>query len=91
MENKTIPATDLPQVSGLIKDVVNMGLWFLYDIRCKSNPKAKYALATDKAEFLLDKDGNILSPVPRDEILEYTSKITFSGIPEAPKVNMPII
>lgn len=91
MESRTIPASELPQISGLIKDVVNMGLWFLYDIHCKSNPNAKYALATDKNEFLLDKDGNVLSPVPKDEILEYLSKITFSGIPAAPTVNMPSI
>lgn len=52
MESRTIPASELPQISGLIKDVINMGLWFLYDIHCKSNPDAKYALATDKNEFL---------------------------------------
>lgn len=54
-------------------------------------PRCKYALATDKNEFLLDKDGNVLSPVPKDEVLEYLSKITFSGIPTAPTVNMPLI
>ena len=80
MESRTIPASELPQISGLIKDVINMGLWFLYDIHCKSNPDAKYALATDKNEFLLD-----------NEVLEYLSKITFSGIPTAPTVNMPLI
>lgn len=90
MGDRIIPASELPQISGLIKDVVNMGLWFLY-IHCKSNPNAIYALATDKNEFLLDKDGNVLSPVPKDEVLEYLNKITFSGIPAAPTVNMPSI
>lgn len=91
MENKKIPASDLPQISGLIKDVVNMGLWFLYSIRCASNEKAKYALATDKGEYLLDSEGNALSIVPKGEQIEYISKITFTGIPDAPTVNIPSI
>ena len=91
MENRTIPASELPQISGLIKDVVNMGLWFLYGIRYESNENAKYALATARNEYLLDKDGNILSPVPKDNDIEYLSKITFTGIPSAPTINMPSI
>lgn len=91
MENKTIPASELPQISGVIKDVVNMGLWFLYEIRCESNKNAKYALSTDKNEFLLDKDGNILSPLPKEDKIEYISEITFTGIPSVPTVNMPSI
>lgn len=91
MGNKTIPASDLPQISGLIKDVINMGLWFLYEIRCDFNKEAKYALSTDKNDFLLDKDGNVLSPLPKDSKIEYISKITFTGIPSAPTINMPSI
>lgn len=91
MENRKISASELPQISGLIKDVVNMGLWFLYGIRCKSNENAKYALATDKGEFLLDSEGNALSLVPKNEQIEYVSRITFTGIPEATTINMPSI
>lgn len=91
MENKTIPASELPKISGLIKDVVNMGLWFLYEIHYSSNLNAKYALSTDKNDFLLDKDGNVLSPLPKDGNIEYISKITFTGIPSAPTINMPSI
>lgn len=91
MENRTIPASELPQISGLIKDVVNMGLWFLYEIRCEFNENAKYALSTDKGEYLLDSEGNPISLVPKGEKIEYVSKITFTGIPAAPTVNMPSI
>lgn len=91
MENKTIPASELPKISGLIKDVVNMGLWFLYEIHCDFNKDAKYALSTDKGEYLLDNDGNVLSAVPKGEKIEYINKITFTGIPTAPTVNMPLI
>ena len=69
MESRTIPASELPQISGLIKDVINMGLWFLYDIHCKSNPDAKYALATDKNEFLLDKVGMYFHQYPKMKCL----------------------
>ena len=91
MKNREIPASELPKISGLIKDVVNMGLWFLYDIRCESNERAKYALSTDKGEFLLDSEGNAISIVPKGENIEYVSKITFTGIPAAPTVNIPTI
>lgn len=91
MENKTMSASELPQISGLIKDVVNMGMWFLYGIRCESVPTAKYALATDKNEYLLDEEGSVISPSPKDGSVEYLSKITFTGIPTAPTVNMPLI
>lgn len=91
MENKTIPASELPQISGVIKDVINMGLWFLYEIYYDSNENAKYALATDKEEYLLDKDGNILSPTPKESNIKYINKITFTGIPSAPTINMPSI
>lgn len=91
MENKTISASELPQISGLIKDVINMGLWFLYEIHYPSDDNAKYALSTDKNEYLLDKDGNVLSPIPKDNKIEYLYKITFTGIPAAPTVNMPSI
>jgi len=32
MGKRTIPASELPKISGVVKDVVNMGLWFLYAI-----------------------------------------------------------
>ena len=91
MGSRTIPASELPKISGLVKDVVNMGLWFLYDIRCESVPNAKYSLATDKGEYLLDSEGDVISPVPRDKAPEYLGRITFSGIPAAPEVNIPSI
>lgn len=89
MEKRTIPASELPKISGVVKDVVNMGLWFLYDIKCESVPEARYSLSTDKGEVLLDNDGNVISPIPKGEVPEYKYMITFTGIPEAPAVNIP--
>ena len=91
MESKTLPATDLPKLSGMIKDAINFGLWFLYEISYARNPNAKYSLSTSRGEFLLTQEGDVISPIPEkagDE-LKYDYKITFTGIPSAPVVNMP--
>jgi hypothetical protein len=93
MDQKTLPATALPSLSGTIKDAINFGLWFLYEISYLPNSSAKYSLATSRGEFLLTQDGDIISPIPEDvtEDLKYLFKITFSGIPSAPVVNMPAL
>ena len=54
MNEITLPATDLPRLSGTVKDAINFGLWFLYEISYSQNSSAKYSLATSKAveEFL---------------------------------------
>lgn len=41
MESRTIPASELPQISGLIKDVINMGLWFLIRHPLQIQPRCK--------------------------------------------------
>lgn len=44
-----------------------------------------------EGEFLLTQEGDVISPIPEkagDE-LKYDYKITFTGIPSAPVVNMP--
>ena len=93
MDQKTLPATALPSLSGTIKDAINFGLWFLYEISYLPNSSAKYSLATSRGEFLLTQDGDIISPIPENvtEDLQYLFKITFSGIPSAPVVNMPAL
>lgn len=99
MDQKTLPATDLPRLSGTVKDAINFGLWFLYEISYLPNSSAKYSLATSRGEFLLTQDGDIISRVPENvtqkenvnQDLTYISKITFSGIPSAPVVNMPTL
>lgn len=93
MDQKTLPATDLPCLSGTIKDAINFGLWFLYEISYSQNLDAKYSLATSRGEFLLTQEGDIISPIPENvtKDLTYLFKITFSGIPSAPVVNMPAL
>ena len=91
MDTKTLPATDLPLLSGTIKDAINFGIWFLYEISYSPNPDAKYSLATSRGEFLLTQNGDVISPIPEKagETLRYNCKITFTGIPSAPVINMP--
>lgn len=92
MDTKTLPATDLPKLSGTIKDAINFGLWFLYEISYAQNTDAKYSLSTSRGEFLLTQEGDVISPIPEDVRgeLKYNYKITFTGIPSAPVVNMPL-
>lgn len=91
MDSRTLPATALPSLSGTVKDAINFGIWFLYEIQYSQNPDAKYSLATSRGEFLLTQEGDILSSMPENvgADIQYISKITFSGIPSAPLVNMP--
>lgn len=93
METRTLPANKLPHLSGTIKDAINFGLWFLYEIDYPENIYAKYALATTtRGEFLLTQDGDIISPLPNDiDKNIYKCKILFDGIPSAPVINMPSI
>lgn len=90
MESKTLPASSLPLLSGTIKDAINFGIWFLYEIEYAKNPSAKYSLSTSKGEFLLTQEGDIIAQIlDNPEDVKHQSKITFSGIPSAPVVNMP--
>lgn len=91
MDPKTLPATALPRLSGTVKDAINFGIWFLYEISYSQNSNARYSLATSRGEFLLTEEGDIISSMPENvgEDIQYLYKITFSGIPSAPIVNMP--
>lgn len=91
METKVLPANALPRLSGSVKDAINFGIWFLYEISFSQNVNAKYSLSTSRGEFLLTKEGDIISPIPEivGDDFKYISKITFNGIPTAPVVNMP--
>jgi hypothetical protein len=93
MEQITLPATALPNLSGTIKDAINFGLWFLYEISYSKDLNAKYSLATSRGEFLLTQDGDVISVIPENapKDLNYLSQITFSGIPSAPVINMPTL
>lgn len=91
METKTLPANALPRLSGSVKDAINFGIWFLYEITYSQNLNAKYSLSTSRGEFLLTKEGDIISLIPESvgDDFKYLAKINFTGIPAAPVVNMP--
>lgn len=91
METKILPANALPKLSGSVKDAINFGIWFLYEISFSRNLNAKYSLSTSRGEFLLTKEGDILSLIPENvgDDFKYIAQITFTGIPSAPVVNLP--
>jgi hypothetical protein len=88
MNNKKLNANELPELAGAIKDLVNWGKWNLYEIQCKSNINAKYALSNEEGEYLLDINGKPLTKKKSEEI-EYISMCKFDGIPMPPTINMP--
>lgn len=89
MESKTLLASELPLLSGTIKDAINFGIWFLYEISDPHNPNANYSLSTSHGEFLLTHDGEVISMITEKAGIDYKYKVTFTGIPSAPVVNMP--
>lgn len=88
MNNKKLNVSELPELVGAIKDLVNYGKWNLYEIHCKSDINAKYALSNEEDEYLLDMNGKPLAKKKPEEI-EYISMRKFDGIPMPPTIKMP--
>lgn len=83
MEIKKIKSGILKELTGTTKDLINMGIWFLYETRYEKFPNAKYFLSADKKYYLLACDGSViasLSDYPVD--LEYNTRIIFSDMPK---------
>ena len=88
MNNKKLNASELPELAKAVKVLVNWGKWNLYEIHCKSNINAKYALSNKEGEYLLDINGKTLAKKKSEEI-EYISMLKFDGISMPPTIDMP--
>ena len=82
-------ASELPELAKAVKVLVNWGKWNLYEIHCKSNINAKYALSNKEGEYLLDINGKPLAKKKSDEI-EYISMCKFDGISIPPTIDIPL-
>jgi hypothetical protein len=87
MSIKKLNASELPELIGVIKDLVNYGKWNLYEIHCKSNIDAKYALSNEEGEYIMDINGKPLGKKKSDEI-EYISMCKFDGMPMPPTIDI---
>lgn len=89
MDEIKLNASDLPVLSGVIKDLINWGKWQLYKVTLVGNPDIQYSLQNENGEYLLDKDGNPISVVSVGmNGLNYIGKCSFDGIPMPPKINL---
>ena len=82
MEVKKILSSDLRCLSGTIRDLINMGMWFLYEIHMNELPDVSYFLAGEEDYYLLASDGKVmdsLSTYPKG--LECKARILFEDIP----------
>ena len=87
MNIKKLNASELPELAKVVKVLVNWGKWNLYEIHCKSNIDAKYALSNIESEYLLGINGKALAKKKSEEI-EYISMCKFDGISMPPTIDM---
>ncbi len=82
MESKQIESNLLPELSGVIKDLVNNGVWFLYTLENSPVKDGKYCLVADKI-YILNSKGSIVhifvGPV---QPLTYKERLMFSDLPK---------
>jgi hypothetical protein len=82
MNTEKINSTELSRLSATTKDLINMGMWFLYEVDYAKFPEAKYFLSAERKYYFLKKDGEIIAPMseyPAD--LEYDVRILFNDLP----------
>ena len=90
MGKKEIISSDIPKLNGTTKDLINTGVWFLYEINYDNVPEAAYCLSADQA-YLLDKEGTILnkySSIPKE--IKLDTSISFSDLPK-PAANKNLV
>ncbi|MGP1458955.1 MAG: hypothetical protein ACTTKL_06570 [Treponema sp.] len=79
MTTKMLLSTQFSKLAAAIKDFINMGECFLYEISYYSLPAARYCLFTDRITFFLSSNGAVVktfSITPQG--LTFLSRITFS-------------
>lgn len=80
---KEIESTQFKYVNGTTKDLINMGEWFLYEIKYKSFSDAQYYLATDNMNYFLSHDGTVVGKTPKTpEDLDLSTTVKFSDLPQ---------
>jgi len=88
LKTKHILSSELTQLSGATRDIINYGKWFLYEVSYPRNEEVKYLLSTSEQDLLLAFDGTIISVCPKNSNITYKSIINFSDIPKPKKINL---
>ncbi|HHU87753.1 MAG TPA: hypothetical protein GXZ38_00120 [Spirochaetales bacterium] len=85
MSSLRIPAKQISQLSSTVKDLINEGIWFLYEAKNDKgtfNLGTTYILITDKDAYMLDNEGGILSVDLKTNVSKNLGpSVYFSDIP----------
>lgn len=82
METKKILSSELKCMSGTARDLINMGMWFLYEVDDARFPGVAYFLSAERDCYFLASDGKILESLPSyPKELEFEVRILFDDIP----------
>ena len=82
MEIKKILSSKLKCMSGTARDLINMGMWFLYEVNDNRFPDVAYFLSAERDYYFLASDGRIMESLPNyPKELECKVRILFDDIP----------
>ena len=82
MKIKGISSSKVKFLSGNIKDLINMGIWFLYEVHDSNFPDVAYLLVSAESCDLLSSEGKIIRSFSNyRESLQRGSRILFNDIP----------
>ena len=82
MKIKNITSSKLRCLTGTIKELINMGVWFLYEVHNESGMDVSYLLAGAGGYHLLTSDGAIVETLPiYPRELECEAQILFEDMP----------
>ncbi len=82
MEIKKILSSKLKCMSGTARDLINMGMWFLYEVDDARFPDVAYFLSAERDYYFLASDGKIMESLPNyPKELECKVRILFDDIP----------
>lgn len=82
MEIKKILSSDLKCLSGTARDLINMGLWVLNEVKDDNFPDVAYFLSAERDYYFLSSDGSIIkSLLNYPEGMKCGARILFDDIP----------
>lgn len=82
MEVEKIQSSKLKCLNGTTKDLINMGIWVLYEVNDDKFPDIAYFLEAEREYYLLNTDGKALSSSSKYPMeLKYGARILFEDIP----------
>jgi len=88
LQTKDITSSSLSKLHGVTKDLINYGIWFLYEVDYPIDKAVKYLLSTDKQDILLAEDGSSIGICQKEVEITYKSIINFDDIPKPSKINL---